>query len=339
MDEGNLAIEAEKLGVKIHQLKHLKRNLDPLSDLKALMELSHFFDLHSFDLVHTHSSKAGIIGRIAARHSGVPVVLHTVHGLAFDEFQSRLNNLIYSSAERFCSNFCDCILTVCETMKEKLLEIGVQSVPIETVYSGFDLEPFLKILPTDPKPNDRFTVGMIARMFPLKGHEDLLKLAPDLLTRNDDIDLYLVGDGPLQASWTSWLERHPHLRNRITFTGRVPAHEIPMHLSKMDILIHLSMREGLPRAVAQALASARPVCVYDIGGSKEIVKDGETGYLVFPGEITSVMSRIEEIRADRKKGSLMGMKGRNKVIELFAVDKMGEHIKAIYEESFNYPRV
>lgn len=337
LDEGNLALEAQKLGIQTHCLQHLKRNLDLFEDIRAFNELCDFFDQRNFDIVHTHSSKAGILGRLAARQSAVPKIVHTIHGLAFDEYQSPFNRFIYSTAEKFASHYCDAIITVCETMKEQALQAGIsRSVPIETIYSGFHLEAFLNVKPNPD--NRRFVIGSVARMFPNKGHEDLMLLAEKLLPAAPEVDFHIVGDGPLLSEWQQWLQQHPELKSRITFAGRVLPGEVPFHLSKMHLLVHLSIREGLPRTVAQAMAAGLPVCVYDIGGSREVVINGLTGYLIKPRNLDEIVTAINELRSNRGKCLLLGSKGREMVANLFSQEIMGNKIARIYQELCNINR-
>jgi glycosyltransferase involved in cell wall biosynthesis len=329
LDEGSLVNEVLKLGVHVHPLKFLKRNLNPVDDVRAYFELIHLFSKNNFDLVHTHSSKAGIIGRIAATQAKVPKIVHTIHGLAFDEYQPIIKNFIFRTSEEIASSHCDAIITVCNTMTKLARDQGLGNhAPIETIYSGFDLAPFLNV--EKREADGRFVIGMIARMFPFKGYEDFIKLAEPVLSKNKDIDFYLVGDGPLRSMLESWIGKHPDLRYRIVFSGRVPREEIPQHLEKMDMLIHLSWREGLPRTVAQALAAAKPVCVYDIGGASEIVINGLTGFLVPPGDIQEMETCINKIHSNTVLAEEMGIQGRNMTRAKFAVETMGEKIVGLY---------
>jgi glycosyltransferase involved in cell wall biosynthesis len=328
-DEGDLAKEAEELGVRLHLVRSMQRNLNPVNDFKCYMELVRFFSKNKFDLVHTHSSKAGIIGRIAARDAGVTRIVHTIHGLAFDLYQPAWKNLLFRSAEQIASSHCDAIVSVCETMKKAAIDAGLGSASsIRTIYSGFDLEPYLKI---DKRASDgRFVVGTIARMFPHKGHEDLMKLAPQLLEKRENLDFLIVGDGPLRAAWDDWLREYPQWKDRFTFPGRISREDVPMYLSRMDAFLHLSWREGLPRTVAQALAAAKPVCVYDIGGTCEIVDDGVTGFLVSPGDFEGIIRGVEQIRGHPKAARIMGENGREKVRSLFSLEKMRDDILHLY---------
>jgi len=192
------------------------------------------------------------------------------------------------------------------------------------------LEPFVGI--PQREMNGRFVIGMIARMFPYKGHEDLMKFASQLLGKWTDVDFLIIGDGPLHSGWDEWIKTHPQWKSRFVFTGRVAPEEIPACLQKMDVLIHLSLREGLPRTVAQALAAAKPVCVYDIGGTSEIVENEVTGFLVSPGDLRGMVNRIDQIRKSPKASRLMGEKGREKVRSLFSPEKMGNEIIQLYKE-------
>jgi glycosyltransferase involved in cell wall biosynthesis len=330
-DEGSLVEEAQKLGVVLHPLKSLKRNLNLWDDLRAHEELLNFFRDEDFDLVHTHSSKAGVLGRIAARGAGIPRIVHTIHGLAFDDYQPCWKNAIYVAAEQWASENCDFIIGVCQTMIDQALAEGIGSrSAMRAIYSGFPLDSFLSIQPRSS--DNRFVIGLVARMFELKGHEDLMKLAPKIFQHWEDVDFLVVGDGPLRQQWDAWLSVHSKWKSRIQFVGRVAPDQVAQQIQKMDLVLHLSWREGLARVIPQALAAARPVCVYDIGGASEVVENGKNGWIVRPGDLKKIEEVIEILKSNRSLVRTMGECGRERVRNRFAVETMQREILKVYQE-------
>ncbi len=329
--EGTLLPQAAALGVHLHPLRFMRRDLHPLDDGAAYFELRRLLARERFDLVHTHSSKAGVLGRLAARHAGVPRIVHTIHGLAFDEYQPAWRHFIYRAMERLAAGRGDMTLAVCEAMARQALEAGVgDRTRMRVVFSGFPLDEFLK-LPSRPL-DGRWVVGLIARMFPLKGHEDLMKLAPMILNEWDDVDFRVVGDGPLRGAWEAWLAQHPQWRERVILAGRVSPDEIPSQIERMDLVIHLSWREGLARVIPQALAAGRPVCSYDVGGAGEVVRNGVTGWIVPAGDLAGVRQAIGAAKADPAAARKMAEAGREEVRARFAVEVMQREIVKIYRE-------
>jgi glycosyltransferase involved in cell wall biosynthesis len=189
------------------------------------------------------------------------------------------------------------------------------------------LEPFLEAknniefrrkLEIEP---DDFVIGKIARLFKLKGHDDLFAIAPELVRQNPKIKFLLIGDGP-------WRERFEHLaksqglEKHFIFTGLIPPTEVPKHTGIMDALVHLSLREGLPRALPQALAAGKPVVAYDCDGASEVCRDGQTGFLIQPGDFDMLKKRLLQLSGDPALCQRMGQVGRQFVRENFAVEKM-----------------
>lgn len=326
--EGSLVEAARNLGMIMDPLKHLHREAG-WWDVRAFQELLEYFSEHSFDLVHTHSSKAGVLGRVAARRAGVERIVHTIHGLAFDEYQSWLKNRMYVAAERIAAENCDKIISVCDTMIEQALAYGVgKRSQMKTIYSGFPLDAFLGVAP--PRASKSFEIGVIARMFPLKGHEDLMKLAPRIFERWADVRLRIVGDGPMKKNWDDWLKLHPEHGTRIHFVGRVFPHQIVAEIEKMDMVLHLSWREGLARVIPQAMAASRPVCAYDIGGAREIIKNDVTGWMVRPGDLQEILQVIWKIRENSRVVQNVILQARDVARERFSIETMQREILAVY---------
>lgn len=317
-------------------LPELVRPVHPLLDFLALRRLEKILRAQQPDIVHTHSGKAGILGRLAARRAGVPVIIHTIHGPSFGRFQNAVANALFLAAEKIAARATTHFIVVAEAMKTQYLAAGIGRPEQYTkIFSGFALEPFLAAV-NDEKlrkklglaPDD-FVVGKIARLFKLKGHDDLFAAAPLILRQNPKIKFLLVGDGP-------WRERFEKLagaqgwRNHFVFTGLVPPGEIPQYLGLMDALVHLSRREGLPRALPQALAAGKPVVAYDCDGAGEVCLEGQTGFLVRPGDWTALAEKILRLAADADLRRRLGASGRQFVRNHFAVENMTEAIYNLY---------
>jgi len=288
------------------------------------------------EIVHTHSGKGGILGRLAAHRAGVPIVVHTIHGPSFGRFQNALANATFLAAERYAGKVTTHFVTVARAMTEQYLAAGIGRPPQYTrILSGFPLEPFLSAK-NDPElrrrlgiGNGDFVVGKIARLFKLKGHDDLFALAPQLVKRCPQMKFLLVGDGP----WRSRFENRARslgLGTHFIFTGLIPPAEIPRHAAVMDALVHLSLREGLPRALPQALAVARPVVAYDCDGAREVCLEDETGFLLQAGDLPGLAERLVQLARDAALRERLGRRGQQLVKQWFGVERMVDELYALY---------
>jgi glycosyltransferase involved in cell wall biosynthesis len=315
----------------------LVRPIHPLWDTVAWFRLRSLFRAQQPDIVHTHSGKAGILGRLAAHHARVPVIVHTIHGPSFGPFQGRAANALFQLAERRAGAVTTHFVTVANAMARQYLAAGI-GLPSQytRVFSGFDLQPFLSAR-NDPKlrarygiqPSD-FVVGKIARLFKLKGHDDLLAVAPRITEQCPNVKFLLVGDG----AWRSRLEaraRQLGLHDRFVFVGLVPPAEVAPLIGIMDVVIHLSLREGLARALPQALAAAKPIIAYNCDGADEVCLDGQTGFLVQPGNRDALAGRVLELSLNADLREQLGRQGQALVREWFPVEKMVQDLFALYQ--------
>jgi glycosyltransferase involved in cell wall biosynthesis len=318
-------------------LPYLVRPVHPWKDLVAWQRLINKFRTDHPHIVHTHSGKAGVIARLAARRAGVPIIIHTVHGPSFGPFQGAFSNFIFRAAERRAAKVTTHFVSVADAMTRQYVDAGVgRPEQFTRIFSGFALEPFLSarndlelrarlgIAPTD------FVIGKIARLFHLKGHEDLIAAAPNVIRSHPQTKFLLVGDGVLRArlqerAQAEGLERH------FIFAGLVPPADIPRYVGVMDVVAHLSRREGLPRALPQALAAGRPVVAYDCDGANEVCFPGKTGFLVSLGDIHGLSGRLVELAGNPALREQLGREGRDFVRANFAVETMVEKIYALYQ--------
>ena len=314
----------------------LVRPVHPLKDWLALRRLEKILREQRPDIVHTHSGKAGVLGRLAARRAGVPVIIHTIHGPSFGNFQNAAANFIFRAAEKYAARATTHFVVVADAMKEQYLAAGIgQPGQYTKVFSGFPLEPFLAAKndlelrrKLGIEPGD-LVIGKIARLFKLKGHDDLFAVAPELVRQNPKIKFLLVGDGEWRGRFEN-LARTLGLEKHFIFTGLVPPVEVPRYVGIMDALVHLSSREGLPRALPQALAAGKPVVAYDCDGAREVCLDGQTGFLVQPGDLTTLKNRLLQLASDAALREKLGWSGQDFVRENFAVEKMVDAIYNLY---------
>lgn len=317
-------------------LPDLIRPVRPVADWRAYRELRDLFRRRKPLMVHTHSGKAGVLGRLAARRAGVPLIVHTIHGPSFGPFQGPLANAVFRTAERLAGRVTDHFVVVADAMTRQYLAAGIGSPGQYTrIFSGFDLEPFLQARRKPElaarlglEPGD-FVVGKIARLFELKGHDDLFAVAPALVRRIPRIKFLLVGDGAWRARFEALAET-PELRGHFVFAGLVPPEAVPDYVGCMDVLVHLSRREGLPRALPQALAAGKPVVAFDCDGAGEVCRENETGFLIPVGDRARLEQRLEELAGDPALRHRLGEQGRRFVAERFSVSAMVDALHALY---------
>lgn len=330
--EGSLESEAGKLLM----VPELVRPIHPLKDFFALQRLEKLFREQKPDIVHTHSGKAGVLGRIAAARAGVPIIVHTIHGPSFGKFQGAPANFIFTAAEKYAARVTTHFVVVADAMKEQYLAAGIgREEQYTKIFSGFALEPFLEAkndLERRAKwglaPDD-FVVGKIARLFRLKGHDDLFAVAPELTRQNPKIKFLLIGDGEWRGRFEA-LAKSRSVEKHFIFTGLVSPQEVPGYTGIMDALVHLSLREGLPRALPQALAAGKPVVAYDCDGAREACREGVTGFLIRPGDFNALRERLLQLAADPALCRKLGEAGQAFARENFAVEKMVRDTYTLY---------
>lgn len=327
--EGSLVEQARREDVEPIWLDSLRRSINPFDDARALVELTRLLRRGRYDIVHTHSGKAGFLGRLAARAAGVPVIVHTIHGPSFGPFQGAMMNAALRLAERIAGRVTTRFVAVADAMGRLYRDAGIgRAEDYVTVRSGFDVAAFACALPDDnlrARLGGGPIVGQIGRLFELKGWESFFEMARAL----SEAKFLLVGDGPWRSKLEAWAAE-PGLRGRVCFVGLVPPAEVPRWVASMDVLVHLSQREGLPRAAVQALAAGKPVVAHPLDGTPEVVVDGETGFLVPPGDGPALVDRVRRLLRDPALASSMGRRGQARVLEEFTVDRMVRRLDELY---------
>ena len=335
--EGDL-LERARRTTRLAIVPELGRSINPLSDLVAFFKLYRLIRKGRYHIVHTHSSKAGVLGRVAATLAGTPLVVHTLHSLVFHDYQPWLINRLWWLMKKLCAPMTDHFISVSSIISQKAIAAGIgPPEKFTTIYSGMELDWFL-----DSKvdaaairrefgiPEEAPVVGKIARLFSLKGHDQLLDAAPEIVRRHPNVRFFLIGDGLL----------HEHLRRRardagildnFVFAGLIPRERIPEMIAAMDVVVHTSLREGLARVLPQALAMGKPCVSFDIDGAPEVVIPDETGYLVKPGDAAKLADSISKLLADPQLRARLGEAGRRRVDPAFRAETMVEQIASVYK--------
>jgi glycosyltransferase involved in cell wall biosynthesis len=334
--EGSLESEFARTPEIFTRVPELVRPIHPWKDWRALRRLEKILREQKPDIVHTHSGKAGILGRLAARRAGVPVIIHHIHGPSFGPFQGAAANWIFTAAERYAARVTTHFICSAQAMTRVYLAAGIgRPEMFSRIFSGFLVGPFVNAV-NDPAfraklglAPDAFVIGKIARLAPLKGHEDLFAAFQALLPQCPNARLLLVGDGRLRAQLEA-RARALGLADQVVFTGLVPPGEVPRYVGIMDCLAHLSAREALSRALPQALAAGKPVVSYDFDGADEVCLDGETGFLVRTGDVATVTRCLLQLAGNAPLRERLGRRGQQFVGENFAVEHMVDSIYNLY---------
>jgi glycosyltransferase involved in cell wall biosynthesis len=326
--EGSLEMEAAKIPGLLTRVPELVRPVQPLKDFIALRKLEKILREQKPDIVHTHSGKAGILGRLAAQRAGVPVIIHHIHGPSFGNFQGALANLAFTAAERHAARVTDHFFCSANAMTRLYLAAGIgQPEKFTRIFSGFNLKPFLTAT-NDPTlrqqlglGENHFVIGKIARLFKLKGHSDLLAAFAKILPQVPQARLLFVGDGSLRDEIENQV-RTLGLDGQVIFAGLVPPGEVARYVGIMDCVAHLSYREALSRALPQALAAGKPVVAYDFDGADEVCLENETGFIVPTGDTTAAAQRLLQLAGDSALREKLGRRGQTFVRENFSIGKM-----------------
>lgn len=330
--------DEQRSKIAIQVIPHLTRNIHPLHDWKAYGELKRHLNHFAPDVVHTHSAKAGVLGRIAAWQRRTPAVIHSVHGAPFYDYQPRISYWAYRWFEWYAAKYCHHMISVADAMTDLMVDANI--APREkftTIYSGMDTRPFLnsgqgraEARKTLGFQDSDIVVGKIARLAPLKGHSYLLRVAPQLIEAEPRIKFLLVGNGSLTDLIKEEIRRLG-LESHFVLTGLVPPEQVPTMISAMDLVVHTSLREGLARVLPQALLSGLPVVSFDIDGAREVCISGETGWLIPPEDETQLLEKLLELVRSPLQRTEMGKTGRERFAQQFDHHYMTRRIRSLYQ--------
>ena len=319
----------------VRLLPWLAHAVDPLRDAAAVARLAG--RLVDVDLVHTHSSKAGIIGRVAARAAGVRCAVHTVHGWSFNDVQPVPTRRAYVELERAAARMTGRIVCVSDADRVKGLALGIgETSQYRVVRSGIDPTLYLpragvrqRVRSALGFADSDVVVGSIANFKPQKAPLDFVEAARLARLRSPHLKFFLAGDGEMREHVTRAIDA-AGLRGAISLLGW--RQDVPDLLAASDIFLLTSLFEGLPRAVLQAMAASVPIVATDTGGTSEVVVDGVTGFLVPPSDPGAAAAALLRLASEPDTRRSFGEAGRMKLGAEFDIRLMVPTLEAIYDE-------
>lgn len=333
---GPLIDEVVNQGIKFHPVRNFVQRISIWNDLMALWELICLMRQEKYDIVHTHNSKAGFIGRLAARIAGVPIIVHTIHGFAFHEFEKPPRQILFILLEKFAARFADKLITVSEPLKQWGLRLGIgRKEQYITIYDGIEINKFILDINIGQKRQEfgiraaDFVVGVVSKLWEGKGHKCILQAAKSVIAKVPDVKIMFVGEGYLREELEA-LTRQLGLSDYVIFSGFRT--DIPEITAIFDIAILASFFEGLGRVLLEAMVLGKPVIATRVGGIVDVVDDGETGILVPPNDSVALAKALIRLLLDDDLRKRMGEAGRAKIDAKFSAKTMVEQIRQVYEE-------
>jgi glycosyltransferase involved in cell wall biosynthesis len=339
--EGSMAYIAEQQGVDVVQLPDLHREISPLHDLRAAHRLAGLIKQVRPHILHTHTAKAGAVGRTAALLAGAarpPIVVHTFHGHVLRGYFGPASSAFFRMLERSLASTTTSLVAVSPEVRDDLVALGVAPAEKFTVIRlGVELTERVDDSPETRSrarrmmgiPDGRFTVGWIGRMTAVKRTEDIVFALKRLLDTGVDACLCLVGDGPDRQA-TEQLAHDLGIVDRCLFLGYQD--DVAPFYAAFDALILPSANEGTPVSAIEALAAARPVVATGVGGVPDVIRDGVDGFLVEPGDVDGLADRLGRLAADRELAKRMGEAGRTRVLERYSVGRLIADVDELYRK-------
>ena len=313
----------------------LIREVRPIQDLKALFSMLRLFRSEKPQIVHTHSSKAGILGRWAARLAGVPFIFHTAHGFGFHDFQRPLVKRVYVWLERVTSKITTKLVVVSYANAEKGERNGVfQRGDWILCRDAISVTEFMQPGPRRQKlsewgiPNDKLVVGMIACLKPQKSPIDFVDVAARVLKENAQAHFVLAGDGELRPQVESRIEEHG-IGSHFTLLGWQT--DMPEVYRNLDIVVLTSLWEGLPCVFSEAMAGDLPIVATNVDGAREAIVDGENGFLHEPHDVEGMAKSVLKLLQDPRLRQTMGNRGKSRVME-FDISTSVANLESAYRE-------
>lgn len=328
-------------GVSVNRSRFLERRINPFNDLLALIDIYRFIKKNHIEIVHTHSSKSGILGRLAARLAGTKVIIHTVHGWSFNDLQNPLRRKGFIWLERLAAKFSHKLIIVSNYDKQKGLNNRIAGnnkyilIPYGINYEEFRTSPDTKnsILRQELGIANRdLIVGMISCFKPQKVPEDFIRLAFLVHQIMPAVRFVLVGDGLLRPRINQMIDRFK-LQEVVFLTGW--RRDIPAILSSIDIFVLTSLWEGLPISVLEAMASSLPVAATDTGGISEVIIEQKTGFLVNPGDMKKMAEKLINLLKSEDMRRTIGQKARDSLGDNFQIENMVKNTQELYNRLYS----
>jgi glycosyltransferase involved in cell wall biosynthesis len=334
--EAGMHYLADQMGVKPEILPQLSPRLGP-ADALAFLRLRAIFRDWKPDVVHTHTAKAGGVGRTAARSAGVPAVVHTFHGHVLRGYFSPPVEFFFRSLERMLARITDRIVTLSPALKADLVGMGIAPAgKIDVVPLGMNLDPLRKCSSRRTELRSELgiqtgdpLIGIVGRMVPIKNHRLFLTAARSMVDSGNPAHFALIGDGELRDSLQA-LADELGISRRVHFVGW-KQDMVPVYAA-LDVLALTSDNEGTPVTVIEAMAAGVPVVATAVGGVPDVIRDGETGWLVPPGDVPALSRAwLEALRRDAKVENVI-VSARREVLERFGQERMISTMADLYRQ-------
>jgi glycosyltransferase involved in cell wall biosynthesis len=319
------------LGIPVHTV-HLPRGHNPFRALQAMFEIASYLRRERIHLVHTHCSVPGFVGRLAARLAGVPVIMHTVHGFHFHEHKSSWERSFYLQLERFAGSMTDMLLSQNRTDLEVARRHRmVAEARLRHIGNGIDLNSFRPARRGAPQ-DETITITCVARFEPVKNHRMLLEAVRIMKERGSRVRVWLVGEGPLRSDYERLCSEFG-ISDIVEFLGY--RDDMPALLGRTDISVLTSVKEGIPRAVLEAMGMEVPVVATRVIGTQEAVHDGETGFMVELGDSEALASALTRLAGDRALREELGRRGREVALQDFDESVIVDRLIEIYRRQLS----
>ena len=331
--EGNyLALHGRDAAVEI--IADLGREIRPLRDLRTLWTLMRLIRRVQPTIVHTHTAKAGAVGRLAALLCGVPVVVHTFHGHVLRGYFSPAKTAVYRAIERGLAWRTDRLLTVTDRVRDELLALGVgRPAQYSTVPLGFDLAPLVHAerrrgeLRAELGLGTAPLVGIVARLVPIKAHEVFLDAATRIRAAVPDVRFLIVGDGECRSALEARVDALG-MRDAVRFLGWRA--DLDRLYADLDVVVLTSRNEGSPVALIEAMAAGVPVVATAVGGVPDVVAHGTSGLLAPLDDAATLAEHTVTLLRDRARALAMGSEGRSRVVATYSADRLVADIEDLY---------
>lgn len=330
--------QVEEYGIRYIHLPVLVRNIHMVYDLIALFKIYRFLAKEKFDVVHTHTSKAGLLGRFAAKLAGTPLVVHTPHGHIFYGYFGRLKTKMFIRLEKLASRMTNKIVALTDGERSDYIthKIAREGKCI-VIHSGIELDRYRELTLEEKNklkkeigiPEDALVVGTAGRLAPVKGPEFMIKASQYISLESPETYLVFAGDGPLKEDLQTLAKKTGTDKN-IVFLGW--RDDVPRILSVFDIFLLPSLNEGMGRVLAEAMALGKPIVASNVGGVPDLVIHGKNGYLVPPQNPEELAKYTQLLLEDKDKREKMGRAGKE-MASGFTHDAMVQKITNLYEES------
>jgi glycosyltransferase involved in cell wall biosynthesis len=338
--EGDMMYLAESKGVKPVIIPELGREIGFKNDLVAFYKLYKLIKSEKPDIVHTHTAKAGTLGRIAAWLADVPVILHTFHGHVLAGYFGKLKTLVFILIEKILARISTRIITLSNELKKELIEIGIaREKKFEVIPLGLELRPFMEggffgeFKKELELSEDTVLIGIVGRLVPIKGHKYFLEAAKIINqgsgVRGQELRFVIIGDGELRKELEDYTKKLG-IANDVVFTGF--RRDLPKIYSDLDIVVLSSINEGTPVSIIEAMASGKPVIATNVGGVSSLVENNINGFLINPQDVQALSDAIIKLLNDSDLRQKMGREGRSSVFPRYDISQLVKRVDLLYTQ-------